>query len=211
MSFDTSVQRSFARVVFAFDSRLRRRNGVFDYVDFPDCILRVKLERAGRKIVLPDGAHIDPGDRILELHFRSEYFPPMGAGGATVAWARSVTKLMDRSLKGLCEYMDSRSELDDVAAIRAVMPLRSLNQKVQFERIASRFGFGCVAEPDTLWRWARGLGQNIVSLLLIMASNPRAARLDFLLCRGTPCFVSRRSLADRYRKQKERLSVDGLS
>ena len=48
MTLETSVQRSFARVVFAFDSRLRRRNGVFDYIDSPDCILRVKLERAGR-------------------------------------------------------------------------------------------------------------------------------------------------------------------
>ena len=112
MTAETSVQRSFARVVFAFDSRLRRRNGVFDYIDSPDCILRVKLERAGRRIVLPDGVRLDPADRIIELHFRNEYFPPMGVEGATVAWALRAARLMDLSLKELCEYVRSRSDLE---------------------------------------------------------------------------------------------------
>ncbi len=202
MTAETSVQRSFARVVFAFDSRLRRRNGVFDYFDSPDCILRVKLERAGRRIVLPDGVCLNPGDRIIELHYRNEYFPPMGEEGATVAWARRVMRLMDRSLKELYHYLQGRRDLNDIAAIRAVMLLRSSDQAAQFERLASRFGFEPVPEPDSLWRRLCGLGQNAVSLLLILAANPKAAHLDVLLCRGTPFFVSRRRLESRYRRDE---------
>ncbi len=211
MTVETSVQRSFARVVFAFDSRLRRRNGVFDYIDSPDCILRVRLERAGRRIILPDGIRLDPADRIIELHFRNEYFPPMDANGATVAWARRVARLMDLSLKELYKYLQGRSDLNDVAGIRAVMLLRSSDQAVQFERIASRFGFGPVPEPDTLARRLRRVGQNVVGLLLVLASNPRAARLDFLLRSGAPFFTSRRRLEERYRERVEPPSSDGLS
>jgi hypothetical protein len=211
MTVETSVQRSFARVVFAFDSQLRRRNGVFDYIDSPDCILRVKLERAGRRIVLSDGVRLDPADRIIELHYRNEYFPSMGADGATVAWARRIMRLMDLSLKELYEYLQNRRDLDDVAAIRAMTLMRSLDQAAQFERLAARFGFELVPEPDALWRRLRRLGETATGLMLIMASNPKAAHLSFLLCRRFPLFSSRRSLEARYRERAEQPSSDVLS
>ena len=210
MTVETSVQRSFARVVFAFDSRLRRRNGVFDYIDSPDCILRLKLERAGRMIVLPDGVRLDPNARIIELHYRNEYFPSMGAGGPTVGWARRVMRLMDQSLRELCEYLRGRPELDDVSAIRAVTLMRSSAQAAQFEWLANHFGFEPVPLPNTLWDRLRGIGQNVVGLLLILASNPRGAHLDFLLSRRAPIFVSRRRLEDRYRERARSQSSDGL-
>jgi hypothetical protein len=209
VTLETSVQRSFARVVFAFDSQLRRRNGVFDYIDSRDCILRMNLSRAGRRIVLPDGIHLEPADRIIELHYRNEYFPPMDAEGATVGWARRVTRLMDRSLKELYEYLQSRRDLDDVTAIRAMTLMRNNDQAAKFAWLASRFGFEPVPEPDTVWRRLRGLGRNVVGLLLIMASNPKAAHLDFLLCHEAPIFISRRGLEDRYRERVAKPSSDG--
>jgi hypothetical protein len=209
MTAETSVQRSFARVVFAFDSQLRRRNGVFDYFDSPDCILRVKLERAGRRIVLPDGVCLNPDDRIIELHYRNEYFPPMGEDGATIAWARRVMTLMDGSLSELYNYLQGRRDLNDVAAIRAAMLLRSSNQAAQFARLAFRFGFEPIPELNRLRRRLRGFGQNAARLLLILAANPKAAHLDVLLCRGTPFYVSRRRLESRYR-QAGRSSLGGL-
>jgi len=211
MTLETSVQRSFARVVFAFDSRLRQHNGVFDYIDSPDCILRMKIERAGRRIVLPDGVRLEPPDRVIELHYRNEYFPTMGPQGPTVAWARRVMRLMDISLRELCEYLQGHPELNDVAAIRAVTLMRSAAQAAQFEWLARRFGFQAVPQPETFQDRLRGIGHNVVGLLLILASNPRAAHLDFLLSRGAPIFLSRRSLEDRYRERGASPSSEGLS
>ncbi|HZZ60862.1 MAG TPA: hypothetical protein VFE63_06770 [Roseiarcus sp.] len=199
MTVETSVQRSFARVVFAFDSRLRRRNGVFDYIDSPDCILRVKLVRAGRRIILPDGVRLGAGDRIAELHYRNEYFPSMGQGGATIAWARRVATLMDASLKELCKYLQGRSDLNDVTAIRAAMALKTSDQAAQFRRLASRFGFEPIPEPDSLSRRLHGLGQGAAGLLLVLAVNPKAAHLDILFSFGSPYYISRRRLENRYR------------
>jgi YkoP domain len=211
MTFDLSIQRSFARVVFAFDSRLRQRNGVFDYIDSPNCILRMKLERVGRRVVLLDGVRLEAADRIIELHYRNEYFPSIGAQGPTVAWARRVMKLMDLSLKELCEYLQSRPELDDVAAIRAVTLMRSSAQAAQFKELARRFGFESVPQPDAVSGRLNSVGQNLVGLLLILATNPRAAHLDFLLSRGAPIFISRRRLEERYRERRSPPSADGFS
>ncbi len=202
-------RRSIARLVFALDKRLRARNGVFDYVDSNDCILRIKLVRAGRKIMLADGVRVDAADRVIELHFRNEHFPPMGPGGATIGWALRVAKRMDRSLLELCAFLRCRPDLDDVVAIRAVMPLRSMEQFPQIEQIASRFGFCLAPEPDRFGGSMQNLGQNAIGLLLVLASNPRAAHLDLLIRQGAPLFTSRRSLEDRYRQRVDQVSADG--
>ncbi len=117
---------------------------------------------------------------------------------------------MDLSLKELYKYLQGRSDMNGVAAIRAMMLLRTPDKAAPFRRVASRFGFELLPEPDTLWRLPRGLGQKMFGLLLIMASNPRAAHLD-MLCRGTPFFISRRRLEERYRERVGPLTSDGLS
>ena len=132
---------------FCFRQSASSAERSLDYIDSPDCILRVKLERAGRRIILPDGVRLNSADRIIELHFRNEYFPAMDAKGATLAWARRVARLMDLSLKELYKYLQGRSDLNDVAAIRAVMLLRSSDQAAQFERIASRSASGPCPNP----------------------------------------------------------------
>jgi hypothetical protein len=191
-------QRSFGRLVFALDEQLRRRNGVFDYVDQPDCILRLKIDLMQREIVLSDGVRLCSGDRVIELHFRSETFPAMTQEGATIAWAREAAKRMELSLLELYNYLVSRSELADVEAVRAVMPVRGEGQRRQIERIASRFGFEFIPETDPQ-PMRRRLGQNAVGLLLVLASNPRAASIGVLRRCGAPLYISRRKLADRYR------------
>ena len=203
MPASTSLgQRSLGRLVFALDERLRRRNGVFDYVDQPDCILRLKIDVMQKEMVLSDGVRLRSGDRVVELHFRNEYFPAMSPEGATIAWAREAAKRMDLSLRELSEYLDARPEVADVAAVRAVMPVRGEGQRRQIERIAHRFGFELVPEMGRrpIRRLLSGLGQNAVGLLLVFASNPTAARIDVLLRGGAPLYVSRRKLADRYRE-----------
>ena len=117
---------------------------------------------------------------------------------------------MDQSLRELCEYLRGRPELDDVSAIRAVTLMRSSAQAAQFEWLAHHFGFEPVPLPNTLWDRLRGIGQNVVGLLLILASNPRGAHLDFLLSRSAPIFVSRRRLEERYRERARSQSSDGL-
>jgi len=187
-----------ARLIFALDERLRRRNGVFDYDADGDCLLRLQLVKARRRIVLRDGVRLQPSDRVLELHFRNEHIPPMGPDGATVAWARKLMKLLDRSFEQLWEFLRSRPDLADVAAIRGVWHLRSLNKLQRIQWAAPRFGFELVPETDTFGRKLMSIGPNAMVLLLVIASNPKAAHLDLLFQKPVVLFLSRRALERRY-------------
>jgi hypothetical protein len=193
-------QSLLARVVFALDEKLRRRNEIFDYAGHPDCIFRVKITALTDDVGLAGGLRLRPGDRIIELHFRNQHFPRMDRNGATIQWARRAQKLIDLSLRELCDFLHSRAEFDDIAAIRAILPVRGLAQLGQFERIAVRFGFELAPEPsprDLGGRMHR-LGQNALRLLLVLAGNPNAARLDILWRRAAVAFLSRRALNQRY-------------
>ncbi len=97
-----------------------------------------------------------------------------------------------------------------MAAIRAVTRLSS-GQTAQFERLAARFGFEPVLEPDSLRGRLRGLGENGIGLLLVVASNPRGAHLDLLLRPGSPFYISRCRLEERYRKRVGRKASETLS
>jgi len=207
MSAETLIQRSFARAIYALDDRLRRRRQVFDYCDSPDCMLRAEIIPAGGRIVLADGLRIEPDDRIVDLHYRTETFPPYRFDVASIGWARLILERIDFSLEALCRSLKADGAFDDVSAIRAAPLLRNARQTRQFERIASHFGFAPANLVDPLPGRPSGVGANIVSLLLIAARNPAALHADLLIGLRPPMFISRKRLEDRYRRDIPRDAV----
>ena len=118
-----------------------------------------------------------------------------------MGWACEAAKRMDLSLRELSKHLEGRPELADVAAVRGVTPIQGEGQRRQITRIARRFGFELVPEvdPRPISRRLGDLGRNAVGLLLVLASNPTATRIDVLPRGGAPLHISRRRLADRYR------------
>ncbi len=108
---------------------------------------------------------------------------------------------MDLSLRELSKHLEGRPEFADVAAVRAVAPIRGEGPRRQITRIARRLGFELVpeADPRPTRRRLGHLGQNAVGLLLVLTSNPAAAHIDVLLRARAPPYISRRRLADRCR------------
>ena len=189
-----------ARLVFAVDERLRRRNAVFDYSDHPDCMFRVKITALTGDVGLADGVWLRRGDRIIELHFRNEHFPRMDRNGATIKWASKAKRRIDLSLRELCVFLNNRAEFDDIAGVRATMPVLGLAQLGEFERIAARFGFELARNlsPSDFGDEMLRLGRNALGLLLVLAGNPEAARFDILWRGAATAFLSRRALDRRY-------------
>src|SRR5262245_8140427 len=52
---DRHTRPLWAEFIFALDSWLRRREGVFEYSHKPDCILRLQLSRLSSDVLLSDG------------------------------------------------------------------------------------------------------------------------------------------------------------
>jgi hypothetical protein len=193
---------SFGRLVFALDERLRRRLSVFDYVDHRDCILRMQIGRADEEVALANGLRLRVGDRLIDLHLWNEHLPEMGRDGPSVGWARRLSKLLDFSLRELAVYLAARPQLDDIAVIRAIMPLRGLEQSRHLHFIAARYGFHAAPEaaPRSLGGRLHRAGENALGLMLVLASNPAAAHLDILVRGRAPLYLARRDLDARYRE-----------
>jgi hypothetical protein len=86
----------WAEFIFALDTWLRRREGVFEYSHKPDCILRAQLGRLTTDVLLSDGTFGRSGDRVIDLHFWNEQIPVKPVAGYSLAWGcrfnRSVAK-----------------------------------------------------------------------------------------------------------------------
>ena len=66
-------------LVVGLDEWLRRQNGMLEYSDSPDCMLRVVRRRAECEMTLSDGVVVVRGDPILDLHFWNERIPQTSA------------------------------------------------------------------------------------------------------------------------------------
>ena len=202
----------FEQAVFGLDRWLRLRQGVLEYTDSPDCVFRIQRAKAETPLVLSDGTQISAGDAVLNLHLWNEQVPSMGAGGATMGWARSLSKAIDVSLRELAVHLRWSRELDDVVALRADMRLGTAEQSRQLARLASRYGFEAACAAATESGSIQRIGENLFIVLLVLATNPTAMRAPVLWRDHTLVYLSRSSLEQRYatRTAKERGTRGGI-
>jgi hypothetical protein len=158
----------WARFIFALDSWLRRRQGVFEYSHKPDCIFRVQLGRLYGEVVLSDGTFGRAGDRVIDLHLWNDQIPATPIVGHSLAWGCRFNRSFAESLRELARFLMSEPELQDINIVRANMTLDSLHH------IAARHGFETILDPVSrfsLWECVHRFGENILYWLLTLACN----------------------------------------
>ena len=167
--------------VMRLDSWLRHRLAIFEYSDREDCILRLQLMKADRPLALSDGTRIEAGDLIVNIHLWNEHLPPSAVAMASPGPARSATALRSRSASSIA---------------RSSGPSRSCAKRSRSLRM-SGWARGTGAARSSGWPRAtdsrasgkmprattgalRRSGENILMFLLVLATNPVAARLSVL-------------------------------
>ena len=157
----------WAEFVFALDSWLRRREGVFEYCHKPDCIFRAQLSRLSSDVLLSDGTFGRPGDRVIDLHLWNEQIPVTPIAGYSLAWGCRFNRSFAKSLRGLAQFLKSKPEFSDINIIRANINLDSLRH------IATRHGFEAIRAPAKIsaWEHVHRFGEDIVYWLLTLACN----------------------------------------
>lgn len=190
----------YARLVYRLDTFLRVRTNVFEYADEPQVIFRIGIEPMPRAVLLSDGTRIEAGERVVQIHLRSDHIPLVAEAGSPLVWGRRMNKCLDISLDRLAHFLQSRPDLADIRAIRTDMTFGTEEQSTQLLRICGRYQFESVpAEPLTgLGSRLHRLGENILILMLILARNPATARPSVLLRTRTPAMISRARLEARY-------------
>jgi hypothetical protein len=189
-------RRWLVEALSAFDDLQRRRQAVFEYTRNPACIFRIDITRASRGVTLRDGTFLQPGDRVVRLHFWNEQIPTLPEDGATIAWARRMQRAIGGSLEELACYLAGKSDLADIAVICGHVPSGTKSQSGQIARIMAYYGFETIpeTEPLPLAERLHRFGENILISLIVLAHNAGALRSDTLARVRVPIFLSRRAL-----------------
>jgi hypothetical protein len=191
--------------VFSLDRWLRRWHGVYEFTAHRDCLFRVERCLAEDSLLLSDGVRVCRGDPLLRIHLWNEHMPAMGQDGPTIAWARRASRAVGTSLQELARHIAQCRDLDAVVAICADMRLATAKQSGQLARIVSRYGFEA-AKDSRVGRpgLARLIGENILMVLLVLATNPIAFRAAVLRRDHSRVVISRAKLLRLYRSREPR-------
>jgi chitin disaccharide deacetylase len=196
-----AVGKRLQSAVFALDSWLRRRYGIYEYSASPRCLFRIGHVRIEDAVELADGTSVPAGSRVLALHLWNEHLAAIAAAGPGVAWARRVDRAVQRSLVELSGYLAANACLDDIRALRGDMRVRGARQAAQFARIAVRYGFevhgGQADRPGMLRRFGDGL----LIAMLTAVTNPFASRSALFRHRNVRIYLSRAVLTERYARR----------
>jgi hypothetical protein len=189
------------RFVFWLDARLRREQQVLEYSDRAECVFRIQRAVSRSSYALSDGVVVHEGDPIIELHLWNEHLPKMAAARASIGWGSRLTHGFRSSLQELCTWLDARPEFDDVHVVYANMSLGGGERTAQLVRwMCGPLGLELVNDRHrpTLGEHLHRLGENVLGLMLVMATNPVAARPGMLIRQRARVAMSRAQLRRRY-------------
>jgi len=187
------------QAIWALDHWLRERQGIYEYTDHAECLFRIERARATHSFTLSDGTGVRPGDPLIELHLWNEHIPVMGRRGPTLAWGRRTLRALDTSLHELARFLHRREEYADIAAFYGNMCLGTAAQCEQLARIMAQYGFEVLSNrkgalPGALHR----LGENLLIVMLALATNPATLRTALLRRYRERLILSRATLEGLY-------------
>jgi hypothetical protein len=183
----------------ASDAIHRWRFGVYEFVQSPECIVRLSEERAGHVKQLRDGTAVRPGDPLLRLHYWNEHIPSVEEG-LSMAWAARFGAACRFTLKALAAYVARTPELDDVRVLTGETSVLAEDDVRTMRAFFTRLGFE--VEVHAARKWPERLAATLMNLhvyLLIWAVNPASVKgRSPRSVRRIVLWMSRDSLLRRY-------------
>ena len=184
------------RLTRAIDTFQRRRVGIWEFSDDPECIFRIGLGPAPRSFELPDGTHVAKGQQVGVIHIWGDHLPTIPASGADLAWAKQTVRRLGYSLGLLARHVAENPALAHVPAIGNDTAFPYTPGTV---RMLERIGF-TVYPPvprRTLFARLHRLGARVWTWLLRRAYNPESVSArTFTALEIRPMWMSRRMLLE---------------
>ncbi len=192
--------------IHSLDAYLRRRYGIFEFTQSPDCLLRLSTHLNQEDLQLLDGTHIRAGDTVAILHFWNEHMPQIPETGADLAWAQQFHRLTVKSLEELAEYVQDTPEMQSVVGFHGVPPFGGDGFSAVPRKFIQRWGFELVPneKPETTAsRFAR-FWENFYMAMLVWTFNPNSLRgKQPLQLRRDEIWISRDALIEKYWKNHD--------
>ena len=196
---DSFLHGSVDRAVLAIDRSLRRANGIFEFCESDQCILRIAIIPAEARILLPDGTLLLPEDPIIDLHLWNERLPSLSRGGSSLAWGAAFRTRMRATLRLLAEYVASDPELNNVKACRARVAF--LRDK-RIRRAARHLGFVSAVPDQSIPEHVHEFLEVFLIYGLTWVFNPEALPHKACLPQRSYLWMSRGELFRRYKADR---------
>lgn len=178
------------------DAVLRRRLGIVEFSDDPECVFRISRRVLPAAVVLPSGASVAAGQAIIDVHLWNERLPAIPTEGSTTAWAVAFGRRLQYSFGLLADYIVRDPQRRDIVAIAAepVFPARLGPDALT--RLCRRLGWE-ILPPEKRGRLAVWL-DNVLIWLLILVFNREGSRGRGLSHGRIEVWMTRARLLDRY-------------
>jgi hypothetical protein len=139
-------------LVQALDRYVRARLQVYEYTDHPDCLFRARVATSSRPLRV-NGSSIEPGAKVVEIHFWNERVPPVPSTGPDLGWAAKGQRMTNLSCRALAHHMKARKELADVRAVGGTAVFQA-GDGSGLEKVLARLGFHITPHESGLGRFA---------------------------------------------------------
>ncbi len=188
------------RGVLLIDAILVRHHGVETFADDPECILRTNLRRLEAGVGLPDGTRLEPGDKVIEIHFWNEHLPAIEQEGADLLWGRQFGRRLAHSLRLLAAHAQADPRYEDFAAIHGRLGFIPGDDVDIMKGLATRFGFILELEVAPGMRfWSGAFWAGVYSWWLMWTFNPNTLRRKrFRQIALSDLWMTRETLLGRY-------------
>lgn len=177
------INHSIDLFVRRLDAFLRRCQGIVEFTDDPQCILRVSTRPAHGGEPLPGGRKAAKGEPIGEIHLWNEHIPAMPPGGADIVWGTMMRRRLRRSLVLLAAFVQTDARFSHITAFcgeTAFAPGKSLGHT---HGMASYFGFEISENrrPAGFCGWLARLGEAIYLWGMVRTFNRHALKTSSLM------------------------------
>jgi len=185
-------------LVGSVDALLRSLNGIHEFTDDPECVLRIALTRAPSPVTLSDCTQIGAGEPVGALHLWNEHLPRYSGRGPDVAWACEIRRRVLHSMRLLATHIEREPGWQPVRAFCAATMLSKRLGETQIRRLAARHGFERIEPPPSLLGKLHTLGDCFNTWALTRAFNPAALPRQPFLRGRCELWISRAVLLNRY-------------
>lgn len=169
--------------VRAVDAVMRRCQGIMEFTDNEQCILRVSARGARRDERLTGGRLAAKGELIGEIHLWNERIPAMPPGGADMIWGTMMRRRLRLSLILLADFIQTDPRFSRVNVFCGETAFAAGKSLDQTHGMASYFGFEIVENRRSkgFWGWWERLGEAFYLWGMVRTFNPGALKLESLM------------------------------
>ena len=185
------------QIIRLLDAVLRRISSNYAFCDDPGCLFRLRQTRASHTMRLP-GTTILRGEPVLELHVWNPHVPLMPEGGASLAWALNLRRMLIHSLQLVAGEMLGDPALGGVRAVGGDSVMVDLSGSSGSKRLMQRLGFTVTVYQGPLGAFGE-FCKNLHAWMLMWTYNPASLqRRRFLDLRRSEVWMTSADFLARY-------------